>query len=58
MKVRYIECFKTIDLCVDYLISIGCKWDNKRESKLNKDCCYQYKDTLVFYDPYELLINK
>ena len=56
MKTNYIESFKTIDQCVNYLVSIGCKWDYKKECKLNKACSYKYKDTLVFYDPYDLLV--
>ena len=55
MKAKYIESFPTIDLCVNYLVSIGCKWNCEIEQKLIKQSCFKFNDIIVFYDPHELL---
>jgi len=55
MKTKYLESFPTIDQCVEYLVSIGCKWNSDKEDQLNKKGCFKFKDTLVMYDPHNLL---
>jgi hypothetical protein len=50
-----MKSFPTIDQCVMYLVSIGCKWNATKERKLNENGLYKYKGTVVFYDPYEIL---
>ena len=54
-KIKYMESFSTVDQCVNYLTSIGCKWDHNKEQELNKKSSFKFKDTIVFYDPYNLL---
>ena len=54
-RQKTIKAFKTIDQCVDFLISIGCTWNYENESKLRKDSVYVYGRYAVFYDPYDLL---
>ena len=54
-RINYIESFPTIDLCVDYLISRGCKWTAEKEKKLTEKASYQFNDIMVFYDPHNLL---
>ena len=53
--LKIIKSFPTIDLCVDYLVNQGCKWDHKKETELNKNKSFQYKDIIVFYDKYGIL---
>ena len=54
--INYMESFPTIDLCVDYLERVlGVNWDYDKEQKLRKNHSYQHKDTIVFYDQYNLL---
>jgi hypothetical protein len=55
MKTNYIKSFPTIDQCVVYLTSIGCKWNHENELKLQKQSCFKFKNVLVLYDPYNLL---
>jgi len=50
-----MESFPTIDQCVDYLIKIGCEWSFEKEQELNKNALFQHEDTIVFYDPYNIL---
>jgi hypothetical protein len=52
---RTIQSFPTIDLCVDHLVSIGCQWDNEKEEKLKKGAAYVFENTIVFYDPHNIL---
>ena len=53
--INYLEFCNTIDQCVAFLESIGCNWDYEKETELEKSWKYQYKDTLVIYDPMDLL---
>lgn len=53
--INYIESFPTIDQCVDFLINIGCEWSYEKEQELRKKSLFQYKDTIVYYDPYNIL---
>jgi len=55
MKAKDIKSFPTIDLCVDYLINLGCRWSYKKEEILKKQCLFKYRDVIVFYDEFELL---
>ncbi len=50
-----IKTFKTIDLCVDYLVSIGCKWSYEKECKLKESHTFKFKGVWVLYDPYDIL---
>ncbi len=54
-KTKYIETFPTIDLCVDYLVNIGCKWSADKETELTTKKAFKFKGVLVIYDPYNLL---
>lgn len=55
MKTLYLESFPTIDLCVAFLDAMGCKWNYEKEQKLKRTGSYRYQDTIVFYDPYNLI---
>lgn len=55
MKTKYVESFPTIDQCVEYLVSIGCKWNSEKEAQLHDKKAFKFKDTIVLYDPYNLL---
>jgi hypothetical protein len=54
----YVEIFTTIDECVYYLTEkLGLKWDRKKEKVLTTQMYYKYRDTLVLYDPLQLIAN-
>jgi hypothetical protein len=54
----YVETFTTIDECVYYLTEkLGIKWDYKKEKVLTTQMYYKYRETLVLYDPYQLITN-
>lgn len=54
----YIEAFTTIDECVYYLTeSLGLKWDYEKEKFLTSKMYYEYKDTLVLYDPCRIIAD-
>lgn len=56
--VLYIETFTTIDECVYYLTEkIGLKWDYQKEKSLTSKMYYKHKDTLVLYDPHQIIAN-
>jgi hypothetical protein len=55
MTINYIESFPTIDQCVDFLVKIGCEWSYEKEQELKKKCLFQYEDTIVYYDPFNIL---
>lgn len=55
MKTNYMKSFPTIDQCVEYLVSIGCKWNAVKEVELNTKSSFKFKGTLVLYDPHNLL---
>jgi len=54
-KIKYLEVFTTIDQCVAYLERVGCHWTYEKERQLQENWRYVYNNTLVIYDPYELL---
>lgn len=54
----YIETFTTIDECVYYLTEkLGLKWDYQKEKSLTSKMYYKHKDTLVLYDPHQIIAN-
>jgi hypothetical protein len=54
----YIETFTTIDECVYYLTeSLGLKWDYEKEKSLTSKMYYKHKDTLVLYDPHQIIAD-
>ena len=54
-KELKIYSFPTIDQCVDFLESIGAKWNYEKETILNKNSYYKHNYSLVLYDPFNLL---
>ena len=56
--VLYIETFTTIDECVYYLTEkLGLKWDYQKEKSLTSKMYYKYKDTIVLYDPHQIIAD-
>lgn len=52
----YVESFTTIDQCVVYLTStLGVEWDSEKEQMLRVKMYYKHLDTIVFYDPAQIL---
>ena len=52
---KTIKSFPTIDLCVNFLISIGCTWNYEKETQLKEKSIFVYGRYAVLYDPYQLL---
>lgn len=55
-----LKTFKTIDQCVDFLVSLDCNWNYEKEQKLKKNGSFIYKDYygqkyLILHDPYNLI---
>lgn len=48
--------FPTIDQCVEFITSqLGVAWDCDKEQMLTDKMYYKHLDTIVFYDPAEIL---
>jgi hypothetical protein len=56
--VLYIESFSTIYECANYLTQrMGIKWDADKERELANKMSYKCNNTLVLYDPAQILSN-
>lgn len=56
--VLYVETFTTIDECVYYLTEkLGLKWDYQKEKSLTSKMYYKHRDTLVLYDPAQIIAD-
>lgn len=48
--------FPTIDQCVEFITSrLGVAWNCDKEQMLTDKMYYKHLDTIVFYDPAEIL---
>lgn len=50
----YIKSFNSLEQCLQYLKSLGCKCE-KKYNELHKNSICQFKKTTIIYDPYNLL---
>jgi len=50
-----MKTFKTIDQCVEYLTSLGCKWNAKKETELVTKHFFRFNGVIVMYDPFDIL---
>jgi len=55
VKIIQMKTFKTIDQCVEYLTSLGCKWNAKKETELVTKHFFRFNGVIVMYDPFDIL---
>ena len=54
-NMNKLKVFPTIDLCVDFLISLGCEWTHEKELKLANKKHFSFNGYVVLYDKYQIL---